>query len=120
MTAFLETKGIIYDLSPPYTYESNALPDCMNRTIVMMVQSMTLKCADMITQALWAEAYFTARHIKNHRPHSAFKLKKSLYEIISGNKPSIKHLYPFGGKCYMHVSEEKQIGISKLSPRGIK
>jgi hypothetical protein len=37
-----------------------------------------------------------------------------------GDKPSIKHLYPFGAKCYVHVPEEKQIGISKLSPRGIK
>jgi hypothetical protein len=36
-----------------------------------------------------------------------------------GDKPSIKHLYPFGAKCYVHVPEEKQIGTSKLSPRRI-
>jgi hypothetical protein len=52
MTAFLEIKGIIYDLSPPYTYKSNGLPEYMNCTIVMIVRFMTLDCADIIPQAL--------------------------------------------------------------------
>jgi transposase InsO family protein len=54
MTAFLEMKGIIHDLSPPYAHDSNGLPERMNRTIVTMVQSMTLDCVDVIRQALWA------------------------------------------------------------------
>jgi hypothetical protein len=37
-----------------------------------------------------------------------------------GNKPSIKYVYLFGAKCYVYIPEEKQIGTSKLSPRGIK
>jgi hypothetical protein len=81
---------------------------------------MTLDCADMIPQALWADAYSLAIHIKNCLPHSAFKLKKLLYKIMFDDKPLIKYLYPFGAECYMHVPEEKQIVISKLSPRGIK
>jgi hypothetical protein len=36
------------------------------------------------------------------------------------DKPSIKYLYLFGAKCYMHVPKEKLIGISKLSPREIQ
>jgi transposase InsO family protein len=52
MTAFLETKGIIHNLSPPYAYESNGLPERMNHTIVTMVRSMTLDYADVIPQAL--------------------------------------------------------------------
>jgi hypothetical protein len=107
MTAFLEMKGIIHDLSPPYAHESNGLSDCINRTIEMIVQSMTLDCTDVIPQALWAKAYSTAIHIKNRLPHRAFKLTKSPYETMFGDKPSIKHLYPFGAKCYVHVPEEK-------------
>jgi hypothetical protein len=68
---------------------------------------MTLDCTDVISQVLWAEACSTAIHIKNCLPHSAFKLKKSPYKIMFGDKPSIKHLYPFGAKCYVHVPEEK-------------
>jgi hypothetical protein len=90
MTAFLETKSIIHDLSPPYAHESNGLPERMNRTIVTMVRSMTLDCADVIPQALWAESCSTAIHIKTRLPHGAFKLKKSLYKIMFGDKPSIK------------------------------
>jgi hypothetical protein len=37
-----------------------------------------------------------------------------------GDKPSITLLYPFGAQCYVHVPKEKQIGTSKLSPKGIK
>jgi hypothetical protein len=52
MTTFLEIKGIIHDLSPPYAYKSNSLPEHMNRIIVTMVRLMTLDCADVIPQAL--------------------------------------------------------------------
>jgi hypothetical protein len=55
ITAFLEIKGIIYDLSLPYAHKSNGLPEHINRTIVTMIRSMTLDCADVISQALWAE-----------------------------------------------------------------
>jgi hypothetical protein len=65
----------------------------MNRTIVTMVRSMTLDCADVIFQVLWADACSMAVHIKNRLPHSAFKLKKLLYEIMFGDKPSIKTIY---------------------------
>jgi hypothetical protein len=91
MTAFLETKGIIHDLSPPYAYENSSLPECMNHIIVMMVQSMTLDCADVIPQGLWAEACSPAIHIKNCLPHSAYKLTKLPYEIMFCDKPSIKY-----------------------------
>jgi hypothetical protein len=92
----------------------------MNRTIETMVRSMTLDCTDVIPQALWAEVCSMAIHIKDCILHSAFKLKKSLYKIMFGNKPSIMYLYPFGAKCYVHVAEKKQIRTSKLSPKGIK
>jgi hypothetical protein len=72
-----------------------------------MVQSMTLDYADLIPEAFWAAADSTAVHIKNDFIHSAFKLKKSIYAIMFGDKPSIKYLYPLGSRCYIHVPEEK-------------
>jgi hypothetical protein len=71
MTAILETKDMIHDLSPPDPHKSNGFFEHMNRTIVMMVRSITLDYADMIPQALWAEAYSTAIHIKNPLPPTA-------------------------------------------------
>jgi hypothetical protein len=81
---------------------------------------MTLDSTDVISLALWAEACSMAIQIKNRLPYSTFKLKKLPYEIMFVDKPSIKHLYPCGAKYYVHVPEKKQIGISKLSLRGIK
>jgi transposase InsO family protein len=52
MTTFLEMKGIIHNLSPSYAYESNGLSEHMNHSIVIIVQSITLACADLILQAL--------------------------------------------------------------------
>jgi hypothetical protein len=95
MNAFSETKGITHDLSPPYAHDSDYLPEYMNHTIVMMVRSMTVDCADVIPQALWAKVCSTAIHIKNRLPHTALKLTKSLDEIMYGDKLSIQHLYPF-------------------------
>jgi hypothetical protein len=81
---------------------------------------MTLDCADVIPQAIWAEACSMAIYIKNRLPHSPFKFQKSPYKILYSDKPSIKYLYPFGAKYYVQVPEEKQIGTSKLSPSGMK
>jgi hypothetical protein len=75
MTAFLEMKDIMYDLSLLYSHESNGAPEYMNHTIVMIVRSMSLDGDDVITQPLWAEASSTAIHIKNHLPHPTFILK---------------------------------------------
>jgi hypothetical protein len=77
MTAFLETKGIIHNLSLPYIHESNGLPDHINLTIVTIVRLMTLDYADMIRQVPWAEVCSTAVHVKTRLPHSALRLKKS-------------------------------------------
>jgi hypothetical protein len=89
MTTFLKKKGIIHDLSPPYTHESNGLPKQMNHTIVTIVRSMTLDYADVILPALWAVACSTAIHIKNCLPHSALNLTKSSYKIMFSDKPLI-------------------------------
>jgi hypothetical protein len=107
MSSFLQTKGIIHDLSPPYVYESNSPPEHVTCTIVTIVQLFTFDCPNMIPQELWAKVYSTAIHIKNHLLYSTLKLKKLQYKIMFGDKLSIQHIYPFGAKYYTHVPEEK-------------
>jgi hypothetical protein len=107
LTTFLEIKDIIHVLSPPFIYQSNSLHEHINHTIVTMLRLMTLDCADVIPQGLWAEADSSAIHIKNRLPDSTFKLTKLRFKIMFGAKPSFKHLYPFGAKCYVHIPEWK-------------
>jgi hypothetical protein len=120
MTIFLEIKGIIYNLSLSYVHVSNSLPEHMNRTIVMMVQSMTLDCPDLIPQVLWAVASSTAIHMKNRLSDYIFKLTKLLYKILFDDKPLIKHLYTSRANCNIYIPEKNQIGTSKLSAKRIK
>jgi transposase InsO family protein len=65
MTTFLKTKGIIHNLSAPYVHQSNGLSEDNNRTIAMIIRSITLDWTNVIPQVLWAEAYSMAIHIKN-------------------------------------------------------
>ena len=62
----------------------------------------------------------TAVYIKNRLPHSALPTQQTPYEALKGEKPSIKHLQPFGRKCYVHIPEEARPSGSKLLPRAIE
>jgi hypothetical protein len=120
VSEFLGGKGTIHKRSLPYAHKRTGLPKRMNRTIVTMVRTMTLDVNDELPVGLWAEAALTAIDLKNWLPHAGFKNKKSPYEQMFVEKPQLAHRYPFGTKCYVYIPEEKQIGMSKLGPRGMK
>jgi hypothetical protein len=65
--------------------------------------------------SMWGEAVHTAIYVKNRLSHRA--VKTTSYEELHGEKPSIKHLQPFGRKCYVHVLPEQRKAGSKLLPR---
>ncbi|KAI0991251.1 hypothetical protein K3495_g16936, partial [Podosphaera aphanis] len=65
---------------------------------------------------LWAEAVQTFVYTKNRLSHSAVS-GQTPYEAFHGVKPSLKHLKPFGGKCYLHIPKAKLPSGSKLLPR---
>jgi hypothetical protein len=90
MTAVLETKGIIHYLLPPYVDKSNRRPGYMDHTMVMKVRSITLNYADVIRQVLCGEVCSMPVYIKNYLPHSTFKVKKLLYDMMFSDKRSIK------------------------------
>ena len=102
---FFESKGIIYELTPPYSPESNGVAERLNRTIGEALRAM-LESAVTYNKKLWAEVVLTSVYIKNHQPHSALKNLTS-YEAFYGSKPSIQHLQPFSRECYIHVPYQK-------------
>src|SRR5690606_36076459 len=75
--------------------------------------------ASGLGKEFWAEAAATSTYLKNRLPHSAVK-DQTPYEALTGNKPSIQHLQPFGRECYIHIPKEKRKPGSKLSPRAHK
>ena len=115
MDPFFEDEGINHEYSPAYSHESNGMAERFNRTLITMARSMLNSSG--FDLKLWAEAISTALHTKNRLPHQGFENKKTPYEALNAEKPSISHLQPFGRKCYVHISEEERVGKSKLLPR---
>jgi hypothetical protein len=67
-------------------------------TLIEMVRTMLdeYKTSDRF----WTEAVNTACHASN-RLYIHKLLKKTLYELLTGNKPNVSYFRVFGSKCYI-------------------
>jgi hypothetical protein len=67
-------------------------------------------------ERFWSEAVNTTCHAINllylHR-----LLKKTSYELLTGNKPNVSHFRVFGRKCYILVKKGRH---SKFAPKAIE
>ena len=64
LKGFFESKGIIHEISPPYSPESNGVAEHLNCTIGESLRAM-LESASTYDKKLWAEAVLTSVYIKN-------------------------------------------------------
>jgi hypothetical protein len=61
----------------------------------------------------WAEAVNTTCHTTN-RPYLHKLLKKTLYELLTGNKLNVSYFRVFGSKCYVL---QKRLKSSKFASK---
>jgi hypothetical protein len=82
-----------------------------NQTLIEMARTMLneYKTSDRF----WAEAINTACHATN-RLYLHKLLKKTSYELITINKPSVSYFRVFGSKCYVLQKRSKS---SKFTPK---
>jgi hypothetical protein len=64
----------------------------------------------------WLEAVNTACHAIN-RLYLHRLLKKTSYELLTGNKPNVSYFRVFGSKCYILVKKGRH---SKFSPKVVE
>jgi hypothetical protein len=67
-------------------------------------------------ERFWLEAVNTACHAIN-RVYLHRLLKKTLYELLTGNKPNVSYFRVFGSKCYILVKKGR---TSKFAPKAIE
>jgi transposase InsO family protein len=97
---FLKEEGIKHEFSFCYSPQQYGLVERKNWTLIDMTRTMLeeYKTSDRF----WVEAVNTACHAINllylHR-----LLKKTSYELLTGNKPNVSYFRVFRSKCYILV-----------------
>jgi hypothetical protein len=108
---FLDDEGIKHEFSTAYTPQQNGVVERKNRTLIDMARTMLdeYKTSDIF----WCEAINTACHAIN-RLYLHKKLKKTSYELLTGNKPKVSYFRVFGCKCFILNKRPK---TSKFAPK---
>jgi hypothetical protein len=111
---YLDEEGIKHEFSAPYAPQQNGVAERKNRTLIEMARTMLdeYKTSDRF----WAEAVNTACHAIN-RLYLHRLLKKTSYELLTGNKPNVSYFRVFGSKCYILNKKAKN---SKFAPKAME
>jgi hypothetical protein len=111
---FLEEEGIKHEFSAPYTPQQNGVVERKNRTLIDMARMMLGEYKT--PERFWSEAVNTACHAIN-RLYLHRLLKKTSYELLTGNKPNVSYFHVFGSKCYILVKKGRH---SKFAPKTVE
>jgi hypothetical protein len=107
-------EGIKHEFSAPYIPQQNGVVERKNRTLIDMVRTML--GVFKTPERFWSEALNTACHAIN-RVYLHRLLKKTSYELLTGNKPNVSYFRVFGSKCYILVKKGRN---SKFAPKAVE
>jgi hypothetical protein len=111
---YLEEEGIKHEFSAPYTPQQNSVVERKNRTLIDMARMMLGEFKT--PERFWSEAVNTACHAIN-RVYLHRLLKKTSYELLTGNEPNVSYFRVFGSKCYILVKKGRN---SKFAPKAVE
>ena len=113
--SYLKSKGIHQELTVPYSPQQNSVAERMNRTLMESARSMMTHAG--IPDKYWTKAVECAAYTRNRTPTTAFKEKKTPFEVWYGRKPNISHLRVFGRMAYAHIPDSQR---QKLDKKAVK
>jgi hypothetical protein len=111
---FCEEEGIKHKFSAPYTPQQNGVVERKNKTLIDMARTMLEEFKT--PERFWSEAMNTACHAIN-RLYLHRLLKKTSYELLTGNKPNVSYFRVFGSKCYILMKKGRH---SKFAPKAVE
>jgi transposase InsO family protein len=111
---YLEEEGIKHEFSAPYTPQQNSVVERKNKTLIDMARTMLGEFKT--PEQFWSEAVNTTCHAIN-RVYLHRLLKKTSYEVLTGNKPNVSYFRVFGSKCYILVKKGRN---SKFAPKDVE
>ena len=105
---FCEQNGIVHEVTPPCSPESNGVAERKNRILKEMMNAMLVSSG--LPTNMWGEAILSTCHIQNKVPHK--KTGKTPYELWEGHKPSL-NTSKCGGVwqklCYLTLKRENLV-----------
>lgn len=111
MQQYFKEKGIIHQLTAPYTPEQNGVAERKNRSLMEMARCMLFD-ADMNLK-FWAEAVNNANYIQNRILSAAVNVTP--FELWNGKPPNLKHIRIFGAVAYAQINKQKRRKLDEVS-----
>jgi hypothetical protein len=110
---YLEEEGLKHDFSAPYMPQQNGIVERKNKTLIDMARTMLGEYKT--PKWFWSQDVNTACHVIN-RLYLHLLLKKTSYELLTGNKPNVSYFRVFGSKCYILFKRDRH---SKFAPKAL-
>src|SRR5260370_19002853 len=112
---FLTSSGIVHKKTNPNMPQENGMAECVNQTLVTMSIALLELIKTQIGCTAWPYALRHATLIKNIIPHSTLPNGTSLYQLWTGNKPSVSMIHTFGCKATLAIPEKHHDKLSSCS-----
>ena len=85
---YCENEGIIHEVTPPYSLESNGVAEIKNKNLKEMMNSLFVSAS--APNNLWGEAILSVCHLQNRISYK--KTGKTPYELWKCHAPNLKYL----------------------------
>ncbi|CAL5400680.1 unnamed protein product [Camellia sinensis] len=112
LSTFCEEHGIIHEVTPPYSPQSNGIAERKNRTLMDMINAILISSG--LPKSLWGEAILTACVILNRVIVN--DNDKTPYKIWRKRVPNLKMLRVWGCLAKVAIPEPKR---KKIGPKTV-
>lgn len=107
---WLNSRGIVHELTTAYSPESNGRAERLNRTLMDSAGTIMVMYNSDEYEALWAEAINTSNYLRKRLKTRSSSLKRTPYEKIFGQRPSVDKSMVFGCRAYVHIPKQRISG----------